>query len=82
MNKNGDKAMKKILMVGTGGTIASVPTDDGLVPGFTGRELFEAVPEVSRICEVNCIEVFSLDSTNIKGRSLDRNCGSHKDKLQ
>ncbi len=58
--------MKKILMVGTGGTIASVPTDDGLVPGFTGRELFEAVPEVSRICEVNCIEVFSLDSTNIK----------------
>lgn len=58
--------MKKILLIGTGGTIASVPTKEGLVPGFTGAELFEAVPEVRNICEVNCVEVFSLDSANIE----------------
>ena len=64
MNENEGKAMKKILMIGTGGTIASVPTEDGLVPETTGEELFGTVPEVRKICEVDCIEVFSLDSAN------------------
>lgn len=58
--------MKKILMIGTGGTIASVKTDEGLVPGITSEELYEMVPELSEICHVDCVQVLNIDSTNIR----------------
>ncbi len=58
--------MKKILLIGTGGTIASMPTERGLVPGFAGEEILAAAPEIKGLCQVDCIEVFSLDSTNVE----------------
>lgn len=58
--------MKKILIIGTGGTIASMPTEDGLAPSLTSKELLEAIPSISDYCEVECIQSFSLDSTNIR----------------
>lgn len=57
--------MKKVLMLGTGGTIASEETSSGLMPGLTSEQLVQNVPEISRLCQVTCRQLFSIDSTNI-----------------
>ena len=57
--------MKRILMLGTGGTIASEKTPDGLTPELSPEQLLRAVPAISGICKVDCLSLFSLDSTNI-----------------
>ena len=57
--------MKKILMIGTGGTIASGLTKDGLTPELSPAQLLSYVPAISGLCHVDCISPFSLDSTNI-----------------
>lgn len=58
--------MKKILMIGTGGTIASRQTENGLSPGLTPEELLSYIPQIQKICEVDCVQVFNVDSTNIQ----------------
>ena len=58
--------MRKILLIGTGGTIASRPTDDGLAPSLTISELLAKVPEISDLCIPQCIQAFNMDSTNIR----------------
>ena len=57
--------MKNILMIGTGGTIASEMTPDGLTPELTPAQLLRYVPAIRELCRVDCINLFSLDSTNI-----------------
>lgn len=57
--------MKKILLIATGGTIASVKTDTGLTPEITSEGLLEAVPEIGEICEVETLQLYNLDSTNV-----------------
>ena len=57
--------MKKILLIGTGGTIASEVTENGLVPELTTEQLLAHVPAISRICDVTCRQLFNLDSTNL-----------------
>lgn len=57
--------MKKILLITTGGTIASVQTEKGLVPGIDGKNLVSYVPSISSMCNVNVLQLFNLDSTNI-----------------
>ena len=57
--------MKKILMIGTGGTIASKETGDGLAPGLTTEELLSFIPEVKDVCHVETTQIFSVDSTNM-----------------
>ena len=58
--------MKKILIIGTGGTIASKPTEEGLVPALTSEELLENIPSIADLCAVDCEQIFTLDSTNIR----------------
>ncbi len=57
--------MKKILLIGTGGTIASEATDSGLAPALTTRELLGLVPVAAARCDITALQLFSLDSTNI-----------------
>jgi len=57
--------MKKILLIGTGGTIASEVTDSGLTPELTTEQLLAHIPAISQICEVDCVQLLNLDSTNI-----------------
>ena len=52
-------------MIGTGGTIASRQTENGLSPGLTPEELLSYIPQIQKICEVDCVQVFNVDSTNI-----------------
>ncbi len=58
--------MKKILMIGTGGTIASEMTPEGLAPELNTRQLLDFIPDIGKICHVDCIQLYSLDSTNIR----------------
>lgn len=57
--------MKRILLLGTGGTIASEMTAQGLAPELTPAQLLRYVPAVSRLCRVDCLSLFSIDSTNV-----------------
>ena len=57
--------MKKILLIATGGTIASMPTESGLAPGLCSRELLGTVPELAHVCEIETLQLFNLDSTNM-----------------
>ena len=57
--------MKKILLIATGGTIASKYTKSGLSPGINAKELLSFVPEASEFCRIETVQPFNLDSTNI-----------------
>lgn len=57
---------KKILVLGTGGTIASRKSAQGLIPAADVSELTSCIPELEQLCRLNQIQVFSLDSTNVQ----------------
>ena len=57
--------MKKILFLGTGGTIASEISGGALSPALSAQQLLQHVPEVSRLCDVDAVQLFTVDSTNI-----------------
>ena len=57
--------MKRILMLGTGGTIASEMTSEGLAPELTPEQLLRYIPAISSLAQVDCLSLFNLDSTNI-----------------
>ena len=57
--------MKKVLLIGTGGTIASEMGASGLAPELTTEDLLAQIPAIREICEVDCIQLLSLDSTNM-----------------
>ena len=56
---------RKILLIATGGTIASLESAEGLRPELTSQELLRLVPEVAEVAEVDTIQLFNLDSTNV-----------------
>ena len=58
--------MKNILLITTGGTIASLESDVGLVPAMASEQLLSHVPEVRNICAVSTVQLYNLDSTNMK----------------
>ena len=57
--------MKKILLIATGGTIASQSGADGLIPGMQANELLKCVPEIFEFCQPSTIQIFNIDSTNV-----------------
>lgn len=57
--------MKKVLLLTTGGTIASKPGENGLSPAIGSEELLGFVPELAEICAIDTVQLCSLDSTNI-----------------
>jgi L-asparaginase len=58
--------MKDILMIATGGTIASKPTENGLQPSMTAEEILMRVPALEDKCRVKGVQLFDLDSTNMR----------------
>ncbi len=58
--------MKRILLLTTGGTIASVKTENGLAPGTSGEEILSYIPEAKKYCRMEVCQIFSLDSTNLQ----------------
>ena len=57
--------MKKILLIATGGTIASEETGEGLAPEISAAGLLDRVPGLGRGFQVETAELLRLDSTNI-----------------
>ena len=58
--------MKKILLITTGGTIASKKLRDGLSPVMTADELLKYIPYVKELCEIDSIAPYCIDSTNVR----------------
>ena len=58
--------MKKILMIGTGGTIASDVTAEGLAPELNTEQLLSSVPRIGQLCRVDCVQLYALDSTDLR----------------
>ncbi|TDL32864.1 asparaginase [Jeotgalibacillus sp. S-D1] len=56
--------MKKILLIGTGGTIASIESERGLKPGLSPEDMIGTL-ESRFNCHVDCTVSLDLDSTNI-----------------
>ena len=58
--------MKHILLLATGGTIASIHTETGLNPELSSEDLLREVPEIRSICNVSTRQIYDLDSTNMR----------------
>ncbi len=57
--------MKHILLIATGGTIASRHTPEGLAPQITPQELLSYVPDTASLCQIDTVQPLNLDSTNV-----------------
>ncbi|CAH2214526.1 asparaginase [Tepidibacter aestuarii] len=57
--------MKNILIIATGGTIASSDKGDGLAPSYDVNELLEYIPNVSKLCNISGELIMNIDSTNM-----------------
>lgn len=58
--------MKKILLLATGGTIASVEGNEGLAPGLTAEELLHFLPESPSNVNIDGKILMNIDSTNLQ----------------
>ena len=58
--------MKKILLLTTGGTIASQQGENGLEPKLASKELLEYVGGLQRYYKVDNKDILNLDSSNIQ----------------
>ena len=57
---------KNILLIATGGTIASRETAHGLAPHMPPEELLRHMPQLNDFCKATALELMSIDSTNIQ----------------
>ena len=60
--------MKHVLIIATGGTIASTSDGAGLTPTATGRELADKVPLLDELAELDFVQPMNIDSTNMRPR--------------
>ncbi len=58
--------MKKLLMIATGGTIASSPSENGLIPTVTPDEFLNYIPEIKDFAQIETIQPVNLDSSNVQ----------------
>ena len=57
--------MKKLLLITTGGTIASAKGEEGLEPELTSSQLLDFLPPQSDI-SIDCIDLMKIDSSNMQ----------------
>ena len=76
--------MKKILLLSTGGTIASRPGQDGLEPDISGEELIAKLGDLGGKFDIQVNQILNLDSSNIQAeewrlmaRSVYENIGDY-----
>ena len=59
----------KVLILGVGGTIASVETEDGFKPGLTAESLIGYIPQLGEIADIDARDITSIpiiDSSNVQ----------------
>ena len=65
--QQGQQAGKpRILIVATGGTIASAERGSGLTPQLTGEQLAAFVPQIDALANVDVVQAMNIDSTNMR----------------
>lgn len=57
--------MKKILFIGTGGTISSKGSAMGLAPALDTDSLISALPEIEELCKPSSLGLYSIDSSEM-----------------
>ena len=57
--------MQTVVLIATGGTIATLDKGHGLSPAITSEEILSHVPAVGELCQVEAIQLMNLDSTNV-----------------
>ena len=57
---------KKLLIITTGGTLACVQDEKGLVPGLSGKDILDYISDITVLYQVDFLELFQLDSANIQ----------------
>ena len=58
--------MHKLLILATGGTIASEASENGLVPELTAAKIISGSLHTMPDCHIDCRDILSLDSSNIQ----------------
>lgn len=58
--------MKRILVIATGGTIASTGQQGQLAPTRTAQELLRQVPLLDGLCDIDYVQLMNIDSTNMR----------------
>ncbi len=53
--------LKRLLILTTGGTIASMPTAQGLAPTAAGHALLNYIPQAAEFCQAQVEEVFNME---------------------
>lgn len=66
IKKSDWKNMKKILLITTGGTIASGDSENGLVPETKGSGLMYYMSDLKNIYDITICDLLTLDSSNIQ----------------
>ena len=66
MSKMPHNRNPKILILATGGTIASKSTDKGFVPQMSGIELLQLIPEIANQTRVDVNQLMNIDSSDMQ----------------
>ena len=61
-----DMEKPHILVIATGGTIASKEGELGLTPAMSGEELVSDIPGIRNVCTLEVIKLMNIDSTNMR----------------
>ena len=56
---------RKVLILATGGTIASLASEHGLRPGLDAEQILAYIPEIREEVEVSSVQVCNIDSSNM-----------------
>lgn len=62
--------MKRILLIATGGTIASSESAEGLTPALDVEQLVAYLPEMQVLCRLAGVSIMSIDSTNMNPKRI------------
>ncbi|MFD6441165.1 asparaginase [Peribacillus sp. NPDC060186] len=58
--------MKKLMLLTTGGTIASLEGENGLVPEMKADEILGHLPGLDLLCQIDSRPLMNIDSTNMQ----------------
>ena len=66
--------MKHILLIATGGTIASRPTENGLAPQLLADDILRGVPALGSLCRIDAVQ-HMVDSMDVLGGASAQDVG-------
>ncbi len=71
---------KHLLLITTGGTIASENSGSGLAPSVSAEKILESIGELAGPCDIDFMELFRIDSTNMQPEHWTKICRTIKEK--